>query len=737
MAELQLFNDASSHINYLNIVKDNQVVKLKLDEIFDTTLYDEFYAVSYVTSPRFFSRVIKKFQKVKFVLGIPDGELLQDFANRLHHFLDVKERIQFWNELEDETKTKITTNHFEIRYPILSSTESITVHSKIYLLKNSQEPSYNRVIMGSANLTENAFLKNGQFEEIIIFDNSPLFQIYFERFNAIFDRTVDFIPKDFKKKAKEQPQIIHTTDEQTLKNVLLDITDSVEKTLVISEADMKNIKEMGLEYEYKMEQVDRTNEVLQLVLQKKNNYFKFEPKAKLTKKAMAIQTAICKTNKNSESADNRNYLKYVESEDFLYVSSNNQADLQKFSALLSKENLVQALNLLNKFVDAYGIFTEYPELRNQSKVFEIILYAFMSPYIWKIRKDYSLSQGRMSSNRDIPPFLIIGGKAGSGKTTILEFISLLMGWNTFDKYWHYSKLDKTGIIYDYFHSENLYPIIVDEVPVNFFQSKDQKKGEALIKYITNQLSTQHPVFIATTNLSDFSISNQVLTRIYYLEIDKPFDKSKRSISIPYLNDIFANTTTDLFRDFTYKMSQLIYDKESFYNVDDVLSVAREIFVEYYKEADLELPKWFPNTIFNDYEERGKRIWKSIFNAHQEFFKINEASNSIFIDINKFAPTEKQRNTLVQFLNSSTTQEDSAILVVRKEPFYKFIGYEENNPVEKDEEQKAESKLVVEQEINQVLIEAEKKATELESHQITQPEYAPKTLMQRFKALFVR
>jgi NgoFVII restriction endonuclease len=736
MTEFQ-FPDHSNKINFLNIVKDNQVVNLTLDKIFDSTLYDELYAISYVTSPRFFSRVVKDFKKIQFVLGIPDGAILNDFADRVLDFFDSKKRVGFWNDLDVVAKEKISKNNFEIRYPTLSSENAISVHSKIYLLKDSQNAANNRVIIGSANLTENAFIKKGQYEEIMIFDNSPLFALYFSRFQSIFEKTVDFVPAELKK--IDKTKIIHTTDETTLKNVLLDIASSSEATLIITEADMKSIKEVGIQFEYRKEQVDRTTEVLGIILQKKNNHFKIDTKAKLTKKSVAIQTAICKTNKVSEEIDNRNYLKYVDSEDFLYAAPRKENDLQPFSKQADKEQLFHSLSIINAFVNAYGLFTEHPELRNQSKVFEIILYAFMSPYIWKIRKDYSIEQGRNSVNRNFPPFLIVGGKAGSGKTTILEFITMLLGCNSAEKYWHYSKVEKSGVIQDYFHSENLYPIIIDEVPVNFFKSADQKKGEALIKYISNELTTQHPVLIATTNLSEFSISSQVLTRVYYLEIDKPFDKTQHAASVNHLNHIFLNGSTDLFRDFTYKMSQLIYNKERFYSIEDMLCIGRNIFVQYYKETGLELPEWFPTRIFNDYEERGKRMWKNVFAAHREAFKINEIGDSIFIDINKFSNNEKQRNTLIQYLNASSIQEESAILVVLKKPFYDFIGHAENNVAEITTEQISEMKANLKKEL---VLEMEKEQAiekllehETNSLPVVETEKPSKNLIQRFKSWF--
>jgi len=58
---------------------------------------------------------------------------------------------------------------------------------------------------------------------------------------------------------------------------------------------------------------------------------------------------------------------------------------------------------------------------------ETMLYAFASPYIWFIRKDVSESFSSSEKVAEVPPFLIIGGNAGTGKTKLLLFINKLLG----------------------------------------------------------------------------------------------------------------------------------------------------------------------------------------------------------------------------------------------------------------------------------------------------------------------
>jgi len=705
--DIQTLFDETDNTKFLNIIKDNQMVELSLNQIFDATLFDEFYAVSYVSSPRFFSKTVKDFKKVQFVLGIPDSTILNDFASRIQDFFDIKKRIEFWNELNTKTKEKINSDIFQIKFAIPFGKFAVSVHSKIYLLKNSQNLN-TRVIIGSANLTENAFIKKGQFEEIIIFDNSSIYELYFERFNLIFSKTVDYVPELVKK--KDKTKIIHTTDAETLKEAFLNVVETARPSLLITEPELEQMKKAGYELIYEKDKIDRTNEILQVILQKKNDCYVVQSREKLIQKSVPIKTAICKTNKTSEDIDNRIHIQYIDNEDFLYSSPKEEKELQPFSEQINKEELIHSLSTINEFIEAYKLFTFNPDLRNQSKVFEIILFAFMSPFIWKVRTDYAMQEGRDSVKRYFQPFLIIGGKAGSGKTTILEFISMLLGGNTNERYLHYSKVDKSGIIYDYFHTENLYPILVDEVPMNFFKSTDQKKGEALIKYISNELSGKHPIFIATTNLTEFYVNPQVLTRVYYLEIDKVFDISKRAESSKYLNNLLSQVNNHLFKDFTYKIGKLIKDTQIFYTVEDMLCIARSIFRDYYKEAEMELPSWLPLNMFRDYEERGKRMWRNVFSAERQAFKINEEEGTIFVDMGEICEM-RQKPLFINYLNPVCIQEEGAILVLIKKDFYHFIEHHEiDKNISEVKKQEIKKELITEieeietrdKEINQAL-----------------------------------
>lgn len=75
-------------------------------------------------------------------------------------------------------------------YDSLSTTEL----SYPFKILSADRSNKNRVVIGSANFTKTAFQNKNQFEELLIYDDSPLFDQYLERFQELENVTIDYIP---------------------------------------------------------------------------------------------------------------------------------------------------------------------------------------------------------------------------------------------------------------------------------------------------------------------------------------------------------------------------------------------------------------------------------------------------------------------------------------------------------------------------------------------------------------
>ncbi|MDQ0254129.1 hypothetical protein J2S74_001502 [Evansella vedderi] len=675
--QLNLFEEDNEYrkIKFLNIVKNNKVVEMGIEELFDTNQFLELKAVSFVASSRFFFSTTKNFKRITLILGIEDGAVADSFVSGLAPLLDIEDRLKFFDSLSEDIKEKIRNDKFIVRYPQLGN----PIHSKVYLLKGEEST---RVIIGSANFTETAFKNKKQYEEILVFDNSPLYEVYEGRFNDLYSQTVDYIPDLVKTKTESEK--VWVADPELMKEILLDDLTRQNVKVQFSEEEMEEIKLIPDKVEVEKDGATQYKQIVEVITKKdkKTNNFTLLPVASLRQKSVAIKSILSKTSKKSEELDHRFELVFNKGNQMLLTTNKSmegeekEKELVPFSKPITesaviRENLLQ----INKFVEAYELFTSRSDLKNQSRIFEIILYGFMSAHIWNMRDHYANEEGRESVRRHFPPFLIIAGRSMSGKTSALEFVGMLLG--NINPYFAYEQVKDSTVIWDYFHSTNVNPILIDEIDPKFFTSTAAKKGERLIKYISNEMKGQHPVMIGTTNATGFDVTAQTSMRIYYLQIDNTFQKEVMAESSKYLSEIMSKINSSLFQDFTYRIGKRLQDGNEFYKTEDFLAVAREIFIEYYKESEMDIPAWFPMKKFNDYDERGKFIWRELYRSHKQAFDIRE-DNTILIKIEEFGDrTNRDRANKINFLPPEVIIEDSPVLVINKEQFFSFIDFNDN------------------------------------------------------------
>ena len=158
----------------LFVVYNSAVTKMQISEIFNTQRYNDFKAVSYVSSPKFFAETVQDFQAVTFIIGIDNVDVLNKFSDGVSAQFNSDEQIKFFNALPEETKNFVVEDKIKIRY----GKPGVMIHDKIYLLANEENGDY-RVIIGSANFSTSAFnSENRNFENIRIDDSKSLYEIY-------------------------------------------------------------------------------------------------------------------------------------------------------------------------------------------------------------------------------------------------------------------------------------------------------------------------------------------------------------------------------------------------------------------------------------------------------------------------------------------------------------------------------------------------------------------------------
>ena len=677
-------------IDYLSLLYNDTEYKKNINTLFEPDKFNEIYICTFVSSPKYFFTQTKEYKKIELLLGIEDN------VNADKFIFDPKYTSDFFKSLPNETIKKITNESIKIRY----TKPGITIHSKIYIQRNSDTNNI-RVMLGSANYSNKAFANNNQFEELLIYDsnyNSKIAEHYIQRYNHIKENTLDFVPKYLRKKIdQEELKIITLNDEESLE-ILNEHLQNIQAAVILPDElgeDIQRTKKLIAKQEEnakkELRSIVKSKQIIEIVTKTTKNKTEFiKPAQFVRKKEQIITKVLSPTKVVKEFKDNRVELVYSEKDEHIFLKDEKTDILTMYAKEASKEILKKKLEHLEQFISAYSKYTMNTEEATQKRIFEAILYAFLSPYIWKLRETAMWQQGRDEVKSAFPLFMLIAGMAQSGKTHLIKFISQIMG--NHGSYYHYIKQAKLSsmnqanpkIIYQFFEEENLTPIFVDEINKEYFSSTSSATssymGEGFIKNLTNAKEGRHPCMIVTSN-TDFSANSQVMRRIYYIQLNNPFDSSKKIETAEYFTTLLNDFGTDLYKDFLYRIEQKFKDGIEI-NVNDILAPARDVFKKYYEMLEMKTPSYFSNKRIDDYYMRGQEMWRDLYKMRYSGFKEDKKTNIILLDDEITFGTKmsanREKKELLQYLPIGVLVEDKGIVKLNLEKFFKFIDQKSKN-----------------------------------------------------------
>ena len=675
------------------IILNNQVVEgLEVCSIFDSEKYDIFKGVTFSIDQKFAEKYLSNFKETTVVVGIQDSDVqerglsleqkqikqLVDNTKVLSSGLPIKMFENFSRSIQD----RILEDSYQLRIPL-----SKTIHTKMYLLKNS-ESGDTRLIIGSANLSNQAFSNTTpQLELLEIRDNSELFLEYENYFDTeIISETVDFFGNSVRRKAKSKAQkeetdvtITFTPKEfgelkvNRISEQFDQIKESVssgkiEQTVIDElkeEAKIVDVRSKELKQEFddvdlavrittatvnvrtgngkadvKLHENSEVKKRVSNLL--RDNLLAKKVKAEVLPRDLLISRPAIRTDSNSglSLGIKENEIKAEDGsvvENFKY---------HKVGKKLDDEGIKKSVLLIDSIMKNYKEFVPNYTPDYGKRVIEAIAFAFTSPFLSEIRQNTSLN----SEALDIPLFAVIGGTGGSGKSKLLNIINRMLGLNDMTEPTTYSELvvddsvqknskTITQLKYWMLEEDNVAPLLIDELPDKFFDAK----GVQFIKDVANISGKQPhltPAFICTTNASDMVAKEEAITRrMYYLLNDRKFDDQYRDISTEKYNELFNETTDELFQDFVLRFSEILsYENTEwkYYNHGkvDFLKNTRTIFEEYFKIAGFEtLPDYFPEERVDDTNKTNITMWKRLYTAMPELFKKisdDETNQDIYI-----------------------------------------------------------------------------------------------------------
>lgn len=676
---LSFLEDEKKEIKSLHIIKDGKEEKLSIDEIFDNCKFNHFIGVTFSISAAFINSYLKDFKTCEIVIGI-DNEGLKDSINKLAKNLKQRifdqvrgDPIKLYQDLDLRMKNKI----YEKKLKIWVSASHI-IHSKFYLLWNDENET--RLILGSANLSKAAFdERSKQFENILIFDNSNLFDLYKSYYEKNLSQVLcDYFPKELKKINAKNFKNIKNIDEIDLDEVFIISNEDIGKIKAQGAENLiDNLKEkisLGICEDKIITEIDKIETDRDFVKNKRRKDQRDEEIAyeivhesinKRKKKAELKSSPSLKkqVKKKIEKIhvksfeDDKDFVRYkLYSKVDLRNTKNDktglfvESDLDKnrlinFGQKIKKEDLTKSLKVLNAYLKGFEKYSNNYSDDYGKKVFESILCAFTAPFIYELRSRIDIEENRL----DIPQFVIIGGEAGSGKSSLLAIMSKLTAINRGSYYqWdnllgqsqNKAKRERLNRIENWILENNVNPILIDEIDSQFFTNTTY--GRDFIVNISNlcvRRDDPYPVFIGTTNVKSYALPKEARRRSYYLIIDRQIKKTSESKD--FYKKIYKDIDHNLFLEFSFRMAQRLEDFSSYkwdvYQENsgfDFLYNSREIFKEIYEDVDMPLPRYFPEKKYNDDVENNRDNWRKLYLGSKEDFVYDKTTGHIFYNIRK-------------------------------------------------------------------------------------------------------
>jgi len=671
--QVNLFN-AVQKKHYLNVIYNDE--NIDDFDLFSQGNFNEIWACTYASSFKFLFEKLQNFDKAKIIIGEEDNA-------RMFYNFSAELPLKFIDEVSDfyDIAEKISQNKIEFRYANIYK----PIHSKIYLLFGSDK---NITAMGSANFSDTAFSNTRQFEELVIYDsdyNPKMFEIFKNRFSELFENASTLVtPKvkeEIEKIVEKQPINVTLFNPDTKVELLTDmIKNFTEKDMQVDINIQETISEMEIQKinsETETAEIEKKIEILENITQKQKGKIIINVK-KLKDSFNKIKEIIVKipnSKINLDILNERNYLNYDRALNKMYIKID-EDNAVEYPRTLNKDELKAQLIKLNKFVETYNMFTIHKNKDYVKNVFEAVLFSFTSVFIYKIRQNIQLNRGYEKIG-EIPIILILGGLANTGKSKLLLTINQMLG-NNF-KIYDYKTLDNRNkvILNAMFNSQNIFPILVDEVSSNLFKGS----GEELIKSMTNNLTKPHPCLIGTTNI-EFTAESQIIRRICYIHFDNPLPENKKDkkAAEEYFEKEIGSFNDSLFRHFLFRFIEYMNLNEGFYSIEDPLVMSRKIFRDIYQESDMEIPYFISDEPLIDYYKVGSKEWRAIYLSFREKFKEYKEDKSVFylINLETIYNDNNKINNLKNKLPSSIIKSTGSSIIIYKHKFLEFIGVKDGD-----------------------------------------------------------
>lgn len=494
----------------------------------------------------------------------------------------------------------------QARFRVLRKT---IAHAKLYLLSNAS--GNNRVIVGSANLSERAF-SGRQPETLVVFDDDELAWAHYNRmYDEIRELASDAIDIPEERIVKADIEITNTP-----------VMSDVSGTLVVEAPKSSDTNAL---VPVQIQRIEKVATVLAPRLSAavptfQNGIQKITPQVKR-------EISRIKLVKSAEEADNRYFsidrvgrTALLSGESFPLVWDNSQVERE-------------AKLLLEYFLSYEGAFEgDVPRL--QRDYFILASWLYFSPFICDMR---SLALLQDSDVIRYPSFAIVFGKSNCGKTTLVDtLMTSMFGFaHTLDKR-SFTTSQLRGLQYGY----KRFPVVFDDIGRNAFN----RHGRDMIKNELHPDTEEHPGFILSMNAEPQSFPDEIVKRsmmIYTTTALPAHNEEMRQMLQARIQEMRRNLTGHLYRKYLADVMNRL-DEERL--PEDWLALSSEVLSGILKNsANGSIPEWCqPVTWFTYAENRYDRVkarLKSLLRESAYARSEGDVSNGWTIDGNNLVVWE--------------------------------------------------------------------------------------------------
>lgn len=568
--QFSLFDDDQGE-EILPVTKGNlNVVKLEFVEGHSATWrelfegYDELYAITYSSGIGFINKLIGLFAKAEIIFGCE--QVMSYSLNEVMAFQTaLVERIRS-NKAKDKLIDRIKDGTLKFLV-----TRTKLSHEKIYLL--SAENGRRRVVMGSANMSDQAF-SGRQRENISYMDGEEVYNWYMSIYESL--KT-------------------DCTDDITEKSILVsDSCDGIDELPVSHTVKVKKALTIVPDKEY--------NDEIEFALNVNNISANIKPIIpKPDKKGVILLSPSSVTMMKTRARESAKRVreKRMEFPQLVINTDSKTVFLNEKRVALNpaRSDVENDVNLFIQYMEGYNIFHGDYEYM-QRRYYEFANWFFCSPFMAVMRdtaKRY---------NQNILPYPIFGlvyGQSKAGKTSFLETLQKMMiGQKATMAAPEFTRKTIDGLRYEV----KGVPIIVDDLTRNRFSQhaietiKNDSFGVA-------ERNVNYPAVVISANEDVKSVTQEIIRRTVICRVQAGLTNTEVMKS-NIVRKVQKNIGTAFYREYVKRMLNMIPDlidemkDDDAVSAPDILKVSSEIIMGIISEHTKNIPEYIRELSLDDY-----------------------------------------------------------------------------------------------------------------------------------------